>query len=91
MKLVDCDNDDPSCSHALGNEGSEDRYHNTRIESEVAEYTRVRAFDCMGRQIFEQSTNKLSLDEIQHHGMMVLVFYGKNGEIVKVSKVFLLD
>lgn len=90
VKLVDCDNDDPSCSHALGNAESENR-HNTRIESEVPEYARVRAFDYMGRQIFEQSTNKLSLDEIQHHGMVVLVFYGKNGEIVKVSKVVLLD
>jgi hypothetical protein len=91
--LVDCDGDDPTCEeyNDLQNEGSENRYSNKNSQTKEADYVKVRAFDLMGRQLFEKDTDRLIGNEIQYHGIIVLVFYDKNGEIVKVSKAFLMD
>jgi Zn-dependent metalloprotease len=93
VKLVDCDGDDPTCEeyNDLQNEGSENRYSNKNSQTKEADYVKVRAFDLMGRQLFEKDTDRLIGNEIQYHGIIVLVFYDKNGEIVKVSKAFLMD
>ena len=93
VKLIDCNGDDPTCDeyHDLLNEGGEDRYNINNSEFKEADYVKVRAFDLLGRQLFEKDTDRLIRNEIQYHGIIVLVFYGRNGEIVKVSKAFLID
>jgi hypothetical protein len=93
VKLVDCNGDDPTCEeyNELQNGGGDDRYSYRDSEQTDVKYVKVRAFDLMGRQVFEKSTNSLQRNELQYHGILVLVFYSEKGEIVKVSKVFLTD
>lgn len=93
VKLVDCNGDDPTCEeyNELQNEGSEDRFSYKDSEQTAVKYVKVRAFDLMGRQVFDKNTNSLQKDEFQYHGILILVFYSEKGEIVKVSKAFLTD
>ncbi|MEY3242165.1 MAG: hypothetical protein RIR11_3604 [Bacteroidota bacterium] len=95
VKLVDCNGDDPTCQEYHGtelqNEGSEERFSYNDSEQTDVKYVKVRAFDLMGRQVFEKNTNYLQRNELQYHGMLILIFYSVKGEIVKVSKAFLTD
>lgn len=93
VKLVDCNGDDPTCAeyNELRNEGNEERDSNPKSEKLEVEYVKVRAFDFMGRQVFEKNTSSLQRTDLQYHGILVLVFYSAKGEIVKVSKAFLTD
>ena len=93
LKLVDCNGDDPTCEeyNELQNEEGEDRFSYNYSEKTDVKYIKVRAFDLMGRQVFEKNTNNLQRNELQYHGILILVFYSEKGEIVKVSKAFLTD
>ncbi len=93
VKLVDCNGDDPTCKeyNELQNEGSDERFSQISLEKNEDEYVKVRAFDLVGRQVFEKNTNSLQRNELQYRGTLILVFYSEKGEIVKVSKVFLAD
>lgn len=93
VKLVDCNGDDPTCEeyNELQNGGGDDRYSYRDSEQTDVKYVKVRAFDLMGRQVFEKNTNSLQRNELQYHGILILVFYSEKGEIVKVSKAFLTD
>jgi hypothetical protein len=93
VKLVDCNGDDPTCEeyNELQNEEGEDRFSYSSLEQTDVKYVKVRAFDLMGRQVFEKNTNSLQRNEFQYHGILILVFYSEKGEIVKVSKAFLTD
>ncbi|MEN9385347.1 MAG: hypothetical protein RLZZ185_88 [Bacteroidota bacterium] len=93
IKLVDCNGDDPTCEeyNELQNEEGEDRFSYSSSEQTDIKYVKVRAFDLMGRQVFEKNTSSLQRNELQYHGILVLIFYSEKGEIVKVSKAFLTD
>lgn len=95
LKLIDCNGDDPTCEeyHGIGrqNVGTEDKFSNGSLNQNETMYVKVRAFDLMGKQVFEKHTSSLQRDDLQYHGMLVLVFYSEKGNIVKVSKVFLTD
>lgn len=95
LKLIDCNSDDPTCEEYYGigrqNVGTEDKFSNGSSNKNEKAYAKVRAFDLMGKQIFEKYTSSLQRNEFQYNGILTLVFYSETGEIVKVSKIFLTD
>lgn len=93
VKLADCNGDDPTCEeyNELQNEGSDERFSQISLEKNEDEYVKVRAFDLIGRQVFEKNTNSLQKNEIQYHGILLLVFYSEKGEIVRINKIFFAD
>jgi len=93
VRLVDCNGDDPTCEeyNELQNEESEDRFNYSGSEQLDVKYVKVRAFDLLGRQVFEKNTSSLQRNELQYHGILIFVFYSEIGEIVKVSKAYLAD